>query len=110
MSKNQLGFLLLRIGIASAFIYAAVASLLTPDNWIGYYPIFLRHLLPQNLLLGGFAFYELVLAVWLILGKYTFFASILSALTLSSVVIFNLGQIDIVFRDVAIIFAAISLA
>ncbi len=110
MSQKQLASFLLRCAIASVFVYAAVASFLTPDNWIGFFPIFLRHLFLQNILLGGFSVYELVLALWLLSGKYTFFAAIFSALTLSGVVIFNLDQLDIVFRDFAIILAAASLA
>ncbi|HWY79849.1 MAG TPA: DoxX family membrane protein [Candidatus Sulfotelmatobacter sp.] len=110
MNQKKLAFLFLRAAIASVFAYAAIASLITPDNWIGFFPIFLRHLIPQQILLGGFSFYEIILAVCLALGKFTFFAAILAALTLSGIIVFNFSQIDIVFRDLAIILSALSLA
>ena len=110
MNQKSLAFFLLRAAIASVFAYAAIGSFLTPDNWIGYFPIFLRHLIPQNMLLSGFSIYEIVLAGWLLSGKFTFYAAILSAMTLSGIVVFNFNQLDIIFRDFAIILAAASLA
>ena len=110
MNQKNVGFFLLRLAIASVFAYAAIASFITPDNWIGYFPIFLRHLVPQNILLTFFSVYELVLAGWLLSGKFIFFASILAALTLSGIIVFNIDQLDIVFRDFTIILAAASLA
>jgi hypothetical protein len=110
MKQQNIAFFILRVAIASVFVYAAIASYITPDNWIGYFPVFLQHLIPQNLLLNGFSIYELALAVWLLFGKYIFYAAILSILTLSGVVIFNVNQFDIIFRDFAIILASASLA
>src|SRR5579863_2998872 len=110
MNQKTLAFSLLRCAIASVFAYAAIASFITPDNWIGYFPLFLRHIIPQSLLLTGFSVYELTLAVWLLTGKFTFFAAILAAVTLSGIIIFNIDQLDIVFRDFTIILAALSLA
>lgn len=110
MNQKIFAFSLLRSAIASVFVYAAIASFVTPDNWIGYFPLFLRHLIPQSLLLTFFSVYELVLAIWLLTGKYTFFAAILAAVTLSGIIVFNIDQLDIVFRDLAIILAALSLA
>lgn len=101
---------MLRAAIASVFAYAAVASFISPDNWIGYFPIFLRHAIPQNILLNGFSVYELLLAVLLLWGKFTFYAAILAALTLCGIMVFNSDQLDIIFRDFAIILSAASLA
>jgi hypothetical protein len=110
MNQKGLAFFLLRAAIASVFAYAAVASFITPDNWIGYFPVFLRHAVPQNILLSGFSVYELLLAIWLLWGKFSFYSAILSALTFCGIIIFNSDQLDIVFRDFAIILSAASLA
>lgn len=110
MNQKAFAFFLLRSAIASVFVYAAISSFVTPDNWIGYFPLFLRHLIPQSLLLTFFSIYELILAVWLLTGKLTFFAALLAAVTLSGIIVFNIDQLDIVFRDLAIILAALSLA
>ena len=110
MNQKTFAFFLLRSAIASVFGYAAIASFVTPDNWIGYFPLFLRHIIPQSILLTFFSVYELILAVWLLVGKFIFIAAILAAVTLSGIIIFNIDQLDIVFRDFTIILAALSLA
>jgi len=110
MKQNNLALFILRTAIASVFAYAAISSFITPDNWIGYFPSFLRHLIPQNILLTGFSIYELALAVWLLSGKFTFFAALLSVLTLTGIIVVNFDQLDILFRDFAIILSAVSLA
>lgn len=101
---------LLRIGLASVFLYAAVAAFIEPDAWIGYLPIFLRHMFPANLLLAGFSAYQILLSFWLLSGKKALYAALLSALTLVGIIIANIGALDIVFRDFAILFAALALA
>ncbi len=102
--------LLLRFGLAVVFLYAAIAAFLEPNNWVGYLPVFLKKILPTNVLLGGFSIYEVFLAVWLLLGKKIFYVALLSALTLAAIIVFNIGVIDIVFRDFAILSAAFALA
>ncbi len=110
MNKTTIGLILLRLSIASVFVYAAIASFITPENWIGYFPQFLQHAIPQQILLTGFSLYEILLAVWLLSGKKTFYAAILAACTLFGIIVANVVEIDILFRDFAIILAAFSLA
>lgn len=101
---------LLRSGIASVFLYAAVASFLEPQNWIGYLPQFLRSIFPANILLITFSTYEIILSIWILWGYKVFYSSLIAALTLIGIIITNLGALDITFRDVAILFAAVALA
>lgn len=100
---------LLRLGIAFTFFYAAIFSFLNPNDWVGFFPIFLRELFGAQLL-NIFSFYELILGFWLLSGKYGFAASLISAATIAGIVVFNLGALDIVFRDVGLFFAALALA
>jgi uncharacterized membrane protein YphA (DoxX/SURF4 family) len=109
MKKHPVTFLLLRFSIASVFLYAAIASLFEPQNWIGYFPLFLRHILPERILLLGFSLYEFLLTVWLLWGKYIFYAACIAAVTLLAIIGSNIGALDIVFRDIAIFFAALAL-
>lgn len=110
MTKEKLPDLLLRIGLAFAFLYVVYSSFAAPLDWIGYFPDLLRKLVPDNLLLNSFSVYEAILALWLLSGKKVFYSAILAALTLAGVLIFNLGQMEVVFRDVTIILAALALA
>lgn len=58
----------------------------------------------------GFSLYELVLAVWILSSKKTFWAASLACFTLVGIIIANFSDVDILFRDIAIIFAAGALA
>lgn len=110
MNQKNLPDILLRVGLASVFLYAAVASFVKPLSWIGFFPAFMQHVFPGYLILNIFSVYEIVLALWILSGKKVFYAAILAALTLSGIIVFNLTILDIVFRDFAIIFAALALA
>lgn len=110
MNKEKIVTWILRIGIALTFLYPAVASFLYPVDWVGYFPIWLRNIIPEQILLFGFFLFELFLAIWVLSSWKTFYASILSALTILAIMLLNIGLFDIVFRDVPIFFAAIALA
>lgn len=102
--------ILLRLSIASVFLYAAAAATLQPQNWIYFLPQFLTSKFPAVLLLHGFSLFQLLLSVWVLSGWKMFYAALLSALTLLGIITVNWGNIDILFRDFAIFFAAIALA
>lgn len=109
MPKQKLVITLLRLSIASVFLYAAVAATLEPYNWIGYIPQIANKIAPAEVLLIGFSLYQLFLAVWILSGWQSFYASALAALTLLAIIGANRGDIDILFRDFAIFFAALAL-
>lgn len=99
----------LRVGLASVFLYAAIAAFLEPISWVGFLPVWLRNIFPENILLLGFSVYELVLSLWLLSGYKASAAAAFSGLTLLFIIIYNLGALDIIFRDVAIFFSALAL-
>ena len=41
LNNPKLAQALLRIGLAFVFLYAAISSLMHPDEWVGYLPSFL---------------------------------------------------------------------
>ena len=108
--RYELVSLLLRVGLAFVFFYAAIGSFLAPDSWLGFFPPFLRNIFPPNLLLTGFSVYEILLGLWLLWGRYAFYSASLAVLTLLGIIIPNLGALDIIFRDVGLLFAALGLA
>ena len=91
------------------FLYAAVAATLEPLNWVGYFPEFVRDLVPVAILFPIFSFSQLIVALWLISGKRTYFAAIVAGLMLAAIIVANVRIFDIIFRDVAIFFAAVAL-
>src|SRR5690349_17590501 len=110
MNHTKSVHFLLRLSIASVFLYASVASTLQPFNWIGFIPQFFTAIVPGNILLGGFSLFQFILAVWLLSGWKSFFSALLSAITLLGIIGANIGDTDILFRDFAIFFAAVALA
>lgn len=101
--------ILLRIGIASVFLYAAVAATFQPYNWIGYIPQAVRNIFPGQILLFIFSLYQIILGVWILLGWKAFYSAFLAAFTLLGIILANIGQLDILFRDFAIFFSSIAL-
>lgn len=110
MSHQKIVLFFLRISIASVFLYAAVAATLQPFNWIGYIPQAIRNIFPSGQLLLGFSLYQLLLSIWILTGWKAIFSASLAALTLVGIIAANFQQVDILFRDFAIFFAAAALA
>ena len=100
----------LRIGLAVVFLYAAVAALIDPDSWVGFIPAFIRSVIPGRTFLAVHSIGEIALGLWLLSGFRPFLAALLAALAMAGIVLFNLASLDIVFRDIAILFMALALA
>lgn len=101
--------LLLRLGLATVFLYAAISAFLVPDEWVGYLPQFMRDIVSADILLPMFSMLELTLAVWLLSGLYVKYAALLAAALLAGIVVFNFELFAISFRDIALIFASLAL-
>lgn len=110
MSTAKLVSLFLRLSIASVFLYAAVGATLQPYNWIGFLPQFATNIIPASVLLPLFSLYQLILAIWVLTGWKTFYAGLLACVTLLGIIVANWGDVDVLFRDFAIFFAALALA
>lgn len=102
--------LFLRIGLAIVFLYAAISSFISPNDWVGYLPGFVRNILPATAVLGIFSVIELSLAAWLLSGVYVRFAALLCVIMLLGIVVSNFSLLPISFRDIGLIFAALALA
>lgn len=110
MNFEKISNVLLRIGIAFAFLYPPINALSNPDSWIGYFPKFLRGIAPDAVMLHSFGLIEIVIAIWILSGKKIFLPSLIAATMLLSIVFFNLNNFEVLFRDVAIAMMALALA
>ena len=101
----------LRIGLAFSFIYPAVSAWFNPFAWIGYFPPFMIEMAGEYsmLLLHTFGVTELLIGAWLIFGKRVFVPSAIAFVYLLGIIVFNLGQLDVIFRDVSIAAIAVAL-
>jgi len=110
LAKKTLPLWLLRIGLATVFLYAAVSSLIDPSEWLGYLPPILIAYFDGEVLLKIFSVYELALAAWLLSGVATRYAALLCAATLAGITASNFSLFAISFRDIGLVFAALALA
>lgn len=103
--------ILLRTGVALAFIYPPISALLNPYAWVGYFPAFVVSISPIEslLLLHLFGLLELAIGLWILLGKNIFIPAAAAAGMLFLIVAFNIQQIDVLFRDIPIILMAVAL-
>jgi hypothetical protein len=108
MTLSRVSDIVLRAGAAFAFLYPPIDALADPHAWIGYFPGFLLGAVPDAALLHGFGIIEAVIAVWLLSGWRVFYPAAIATLMLIAIVLFNLPQMQIVFRDLSI--AAMTLA
>lgn len=109
--KHKIIDLSLRLGVAFAFLYPPVSTFFDPLAWIGYFPPFILALpLSPESILNSFGVFEILIALWILFGKNIVIPSALAALSLLSIVLFNIPQMDILFRDLSIAAMAIALA
>ena len=102
--------LFLRLGLAVVFLYAAISSFISPNDWVGYLPGFVKSIVPATVVLGVFSVIELLLVAWLLSGVYVRFAALACVALLLGIVISNFSLLPISFRDIGLIFAALALA
>lgn len=108
--SSNLVSIFLRIGLIFVFAWAAVFMSLTPEKYVHYMPSFVSLIMPREWALHLFAFYEILLCVWLATGKKTFYSGILAAVTITGITIVNLEDFGTLFRNVSIFFSALALA
>ena len=102
--------LLLRIGVAFAFIYPPVRAFIDPFAWVGYFPSFMLGIVSDQVLLQTFSAIEIIIGFWILFGKKIFIPSIVAAGILALIVLFNITQMDVLFRDIPIALMALALA
>ena len=109
MSREKLADFVLRIGLAFAFLYPPVSALFDPLSWIGYFPHFVRGYVPDMVLLHSFGAVEVVLALWLLSGWKVFYPAMLMSLMLLGIILFDISDFQILFRDVSILAIGVAL-
>lgn len=102
--------LLLRLGVAFAFLYPPVNAIIDPYSWVGYFPSFVKDIGNEMVFLHLFGAVEAVIGLWILSGRNVFWPSAAAALALVAIVIANLGDFQILFRDLSIAAMAVALA
>jgi hypothetical protein len=101
--------LILRIGVAFAFLFPPIDAIFNPYSWVGYFPSFMHGILPDLVMLHLFGTVEVVIALWILSGKRIFWPAALATLMLLAIVVFNAADFEVLFRDLAIAAESLSL-
>ena len=110
MSPERIANLALRIGVAFALLYPPLNALADPLAWIGYFPPFMRGFVPDEVLLHAFGIVEVIMALWILSGWRIFWPSLAAVGMILGIVVFNLPNFQVLFRDVSIAAMAVGLA
>lgn len=107
MHKNAV--LLLKLGIAFAFLYPAISAFVDPSAWIGYVPQWIDSFIPRETFLPIFSAFEIIVALGVLFWNRTL-PSIVAGVMLVSIVALNKNEFSVVFRDLSIACMAFALA
>jgi len=110
MAREKVAHLALRVGAAFAFLYPPLNALADPYAWIGYFPLFVKGYVADEVLLHTFGIAEVILALWILSGWRIFWPSAAATAMLLGIVVFNPGNFQVLFRDLAIAAIPFSLA
>lgn len=108
MGNETLSWIILRVGLAFAFLYPAVNAIFDPNSWLGYFPPFVHGYVSDAVLLHSFGAVEVILALWILSGWRIFYPSALAFVMLAAIIVLDWHEFQILFRDVSI--ASIALA
>lgn len=101
--------LILRLGLAFVFTYAALFVSINASTGEHYVPVFVGQIIPIQTFLSLFTIYEILLSVWLLSGKFVKYAGLIAALTIFSITAFNIADFHTLFRNVCIFATAVAL-
>lgn len=98
------------MGVAFAFLFPPINAIFNPYSWIGYFPKFIQGYVPDLVLLHGFGVIEVILALWILSGRKIFFPALIATIMITAIVLFNLNNFEVLFRDLSIAMMALALA
>lgn len=110
MDLGRAARVVLRFGLAFAFLYPPLNALADPYAWIGYFPALVKGYVPDLLLLHAFGVAEGIIALWILSGWKIFWSSLIAVGMLLAIVAFNLNNFQVLFRDVSLAAMALALA
>jgi uncharacterized membrane protein YphA (DoxX/SURF4 family) len=111
MTRQEIGYLILRLGLATLFLWFGFSQLLDGLNWVSWVPewaVNLLHIPPAMIVLANGAF-EVVAGALLALNLWTRWAALALAIHLVIITV-EIGANPIGVRDFGLTIATLALA
>ena len=101
---------LLQIGLAITLLYAGIAALITPNDWIGFVPGWIKNFgLSAPIFLQLHSIAEIALGAWLLTNWHLRIVVLLVFIDLAAIILtqgFGRAALSITFRDFGLLFIA----
>ena len=109
MDRQEIGKVILRIGLSLVFLWFSFQQLSNPILWVSFVPGFVSYFVSpvSAVIMNGFA--EMILGLLLIFGMYTRISSLLLGLHLLGIA-FSVGFNPVGIRDFGLGFACMALS
>lgn len=111
ISRQRLGLHILRLGLASVFLWFGFSQLIDSLSWVGIVPdwaVSILHLPPAMIVMGN-GFFEVILGSLLAMGFFVRIISFILALHLIPITI-DFGFVATGVRDFGLVIAAFALS
>jgi uncharacterized membrane protein YphA (DoxX/SURF4 family) len=113
LNKEEIGVYILRLGLATVFLYFGISQILDQSKWIYFVPdrflnFYINEVLKSKLVFIN-GIFDTLIALSLISGLFIRIFSILGFIHLISITIFSLGFEPSGIRDLGLAFAMLSL-
>jgi uncharacterized membrane protein YphA (DoxX/SURF4 family) len=105
---HKRGVMIGRLGLAFVLLYAAIQSLLFPDDWIGFVPSGIEVVISRDTFLRWHAVLELIAGISLVLGRGVLLSTAFAALNMLGIML-AVGVDSVTFRDVGLLSLALML-
>ncbi len=109
MDKNDLGLLLLRIGLAGVFLWFGIDKFFNSSAWQHFIPDWFPMLIPAPAFILLLGVVETIVGALVLFGLFTRFAAGLAALMLIPIII-SLGYNEIGVRDFGLFLLALGIS
>ncbi len=107
--NEDVGKLLLRIGLGGVFLWFGIDKFVHPEIWLNYIPEWFPMLVSEGLFINLLGIVESLIGFFVLVGFYSQLAAGIAALMLVPI-IFSLGYNELMVRDVGLFFLAAGIA
>ena len=106
--KENLEKNILRIGLSLVILWFGVSQLISPQNWVGYVPLWIDSFISATTIVYMNGVFEVIASIFLLSNKFVKLVSLLISIHLG-IIIIELGYNATAIRDIGILIGFLAL-